>query len=366
MKNDSCKNNKLNNKGFSLVEVLVAVIILALVAGPILMAFVMSARFNARARETQRVSAVAESVMEEFKGMSIADARVAYATAPDALVFDRKDFVVEAGSLYYDVKITATPYEDPRKSATAEVVKPSLINPSTDYVFTQDMYQDKTVYDSILTEVYNYIDGVAHISASHPEITPSHLKSSITVKRYITLTVNGDDSTQNARVDIKYTYEVAAYAVGGTVVPAHSFADIEFPGTDKTYTDLSSVYLFYSPGYSSLAASGVAKINGDYITIKNNTSREITGFVVKQENPLYGLNVVSCENEYFPNISYEGVTPQQYAVAADSLSNFNAHVDENLMYKLSVQVYADGSYEAGFPGAPLYELKGTINSDRDE
>ncbi|MBR4993910.1 MAG: prepilin-type N-terminal cleavage/methylation domain-containing protein, partial [Lachnospiraceae bacterium] len=31
---------KMNNEGFSLVEVLVAVIILALVAGPVLMAFV--------------------------------------------------------------------------------------------------------------------------------------------------------------------------------------------------------------------------------------------------------------------------------------------------------------------------------------
>ena len=62
---------KLNNGGFSLIEVLVAVIIFALVTGPILMAFVMSARFNSRARTHQDVNTVAESFMEEFNYINI-------------------------------------------------------------------------------------------------------------------------------------------------------------------------------------------------------------------------------------------------------------------------------------------------------
>lgn len=58
---------KLNNKGLSLVEILVAMVILALVSGPLLHSFVSAVRYNQRAKERQRITTVAQSVMEGFK-----------------------------------------------------------------------------------------------------------------------------------------------------------------------------------------------------------------------------------------------------------------------------------------------------------
>ncbi|MDE6129037.1 MAG: type II secretion system GspH family protein, partial [Lachnospiraceae bacterium] len=65
------RKQKLNNKGLSLVEILVAVVILALVTGPLLHSFVSAARYNQRAKERQRTTTAAQSVMEGFKAFDL-------------------------------------------------------------------------------------------------------------------------------------------------------------------------------------------------------------------------------------------------------------------------------------------------------
>ena len=70
------KNNdsfpQLNkNAGFSLVELLIAVIILAIIVVPLLHGFVTSARMNGKARQTQRAITVAQDLMEGLKAYDI-------------------------------------------------------------------------------------------------------------------------------------------------------------------------------------------------------------------------------------------------------------------------------------------------------
>lgn len=72
-KKQRIRNKKLNNQGLSLIEVLVAVVILALVTGPILTGFVSAISYNAKAKEKQRVTTAAQSIMEGFKGYTIED-----------------------------------------------------------------------------------------------------------------------------------------------------------------------------------------------------------------------------------------------------------------------------------------------------
>ncbi len=56
-------NRNLNNRGFSLVEILIAVAILVLCAVPLLKAFVTSAQTNARARQNLNATTLAENIM---------------------------------------------------------------------------------------------------------------------------------------------------------------------------------------------------------------------------------------------------------------------------------------------------------------
>ena len=67
----SYKKRKLNNRGFSLVEVLVAIVILAIISLPVLSTFSNAARINARARRTENANTAINNIIEEAKTMSL-------------------------------------------------------------------------------------------------------------------------------------------------------------------------------------------------------------------------------------------------------------------------------------------------------
>ena len=62
---------KLNNSGFSLLEVLIAMVILCLVSIPLLHSFVTTARTNSRAKIMMRATDCAENIMESIEYRSV-------------------------------------------------------------------------------------------------------------------------------------------------------------------------------------------------------------------------------------------------------------------------------------------------------
>lgn len=62
---------KLNNKGMSLVEVIIAITILGLVAVPVLHSMTTAMVYNQKARIRQEMTLTAESIMETFKGYDL-------------------------------------------------------------------------------------------------------------------------------------------------------------------------------------------------------------------------------------------------------------------------------------------------------
>ena len=62
---------KGNNKGFSLLELLVAVAILAVIVTPFLMAFLTTTRINASTKEAQRAKFAATNVMEDIRSRDV-------------------------------------------------------------------------------------------------------------------------------------------------------------------------------------------------------------------------------------------------------------------------------------------------------
>ena len=65
------EDNKKKNSGFTLVEVLVAVAILAVISIPIIQSFVSVAQVNGKARRRMIANTIAESLMEACKSTSL-------------------------------------------------------------------------------------------------------------------------------------------------------------------------------------------------------------------------------------------------------------------------------------------------------
>lgn len=67
------KKKQLNNSGFSLVEVLVAIVILAIISLPVLSTFSNAARINSRARRTENANTAINNIVEEAKTTPLED-----------------------------------------------------------------------------------------------------------------------------------------------------------------------------------------------------------------------------------------------------------------------------------------------------
>lgn len=75
------KEEQLNNEGFSLVELLIAIVILSIIVVPLLHSFVTSARTNAKSRNTMHATAIAEDVMEQFEAHTLGEMADTYEAA---------------------------------------------------------------------------------------------------------------------------------------------------------------------------------------------------------------------------------------------------------------------------------------------
>ena len=64
-----CRQN--NNSGFSLVELLIAVTILAIIVIPLMHLFVTSTKINVKSRETLRSTTIAQDIMEGCKAYDV-------------------------------------------------------------------------------------------------------------------------------------------------------------------------------------------------------------------------------------------------------------------------------------------------------
>ncbi len=76
-----CDNLNTGNKGFTLVELLVGVVILAIASAGIIQAFTMAGIINAKAQKKQNATSLAESVLEEIKSSSITQLKSRYSTS---------------------------------------------------------------------------------------------------------------------------------------------------------------------------------------------------------------------------------------------------------------------------------------------
>ncbi len=293
-----------DQKGFTLLEVLIAMIILAIIAVPICRVYVSAARTNAKARKQASATAVAENIMEGINAFSYEDVVIQFdpALTPDAeflicqnaapdgrvllsgggaldegkYVYALKD--VHEDAYDFDIKVTIDPApytradeSDAPKVNDYELVAMAGYNSAKDYLYVLGEGSLRSEfgldYDTIHREVNR--------------------------KLQLTITREGTGDDEGIVVSMK-----VAYWRNGEPEPTDD-AMLEpcgakrFEGEDA----LRSVYLCYEPNYAAGYGSGK-----DQIEIVNPDNVEFDLYLIKQSCPTWAdLDV--REERYAPEIT---------------------------------------------------------------
>lgn len=342
----SKNSRKLNNKGLSLIEVLVAIMILAVVTGPLLHSFVTGIKLNAKAREKQRLTTAAQSIMEGLKaydmehiclqfngwGMRLIANATNYYEEPisdrngdgafdvsidplDGTFLPASDgiyaFVLEGvdfDGITYDARIDISPNTvwnpSPSGSGSADLVDVVDMNEYLDAVYKQPANMDQSMYAVI---VQNLLDELKDKDESDYVFELHDLENmvkddgaNLQVDKVITVTVSegGDSSISIVTVETKYIYEATGFkytdAAGNEqelVFSGEEFAaDSGTVVYDNTNTAangalLENIYLYYYPAYprhSVYSSSSDPKTISSEKIILQNNTAEKNFYLIKQ------------------------------------------------------------------------------------
>ncbi len=233
------KRKKLNHKGMTLVEVIVAVAILSVVVAPTLRIFASTAGTNLRSRGRQRATSVAEATMETFKAYNVEQlckqflsnsfkGTVAssdgthtttmsaaavyggteqYPLHPDGTLKDDADsyrFRVSNATSegqFYDVDILVTP----RTAGVPDVLSVDDISQYADALICLEESEGYDALAALQLKAENEVD--TNFSSYHSNAT-SHTIDSVSFqdfKRVIDVDVSDTGSAQKVEVKITYT-----------------------------------------------------------------------------------------------------------------------------------------------------------------
>ena len=411
--------NKTDNRGFTLVELLVAICILSIIAVPLLHSFVSSFRVNAKSRETLRATTLAQNEMEIFEKEKIADLcdpeQFAYSEsrldgyqvdAPDTAedngcyVFSRKGIINDAsGRQEFDVYITLDPKRADSGQRYYDENGMSLLSMNT--ISTLDT---GTYVQAIRTENNTVdMDSVAYEYFDQKLSGRQTLEYIIrNVKRTITVDIEQEEKEigtfTNARVTYRYELSTIGLSPSDSVYEetkvifnnAQNFDEAGKP------VELKSVYLFYAPRYGAFYTDEILVNNKrglpvDIYIIRQEILKEGTSDIlpmpadyrmtlsVADQIATDGKNKDFCQGRYHTNLNInepiaEGVgTPivlnlddvntvaetfsRDQAITAMKLKPIGVSETKDRIYEMTVAVYEAGANPA--TDAPVVKLTGT-------
>lgn len=352
---------KLNNKGTSLIELLIAVAIVAIIAAPFVGAFVTATTVNTKSRHKEEATTVATNVMEDIRGKSIAavmgyqefqyeadgvtikkDAEgkpmknivtpekymesVSMVDISDGLnaagittatgtmgyytCFDVADLTTVNGQEYI-VKA----YLDPNYSDSAEAGEDPDVDEYTDY----NKFEMANIY-----AMSNNYDGFFVMGETMDDSAVSLFSNGNNVLDVI------ENMTRNIQIDIKqktesgvvktYAYSKVSYTYKGKTKTISDTKPI-YTNTDGSAT-LRNIYVFFNPRYKGK--------DKEMITITNHNQVPCNVYLVKEK----AYNVIDTEAS--PKSNYD-VTVVVNEVGRTDFSGKITTIRSNLINKGAIK-----------------------------
>ena len=339
------QKKKVNNKGMTLVEVLVAMAVLTVVSLALLQAFVSSVTYNRDAKDKQRGINLAQSIMESYKAYKLEDVcrqfngvdpfviykgsiggysesgssvdinGVFTPSATNEYTFSMTD--VQYDGKVYDVDITMKPNAE--TVSTEELTQTARFNAYNDAIFNQPADEYKYVYNDAITELQNAGMKVDLL----PTLTTIEKSKIIINKRTIVINIYQNSGVDYVTAEVTYEYTFDDYEItkdDGTTeqltsshtVVVNSTKDATTYGVyDNSITQtagahLNNVYIYYYPAYNHSLMETVC--SDDNIVINNNSGSVKNVYLVKQIIPGLGVGagLFNCETSYYPSVNLNG------------------------------------------------------------
>jgi len=303
-----------NNKGFTLVELMLAMTILAIIVVPLLRAFVMGSLTNSKASKIQRATNCAQNLIENLKGTTVSDLALSvYGYTADENGREVSAFPLSSFGSYvpFEAEIGAaglyTETNDPCVEAASlggKFLSPTSAEEVLCFVFP-NIEQNGRNYDAVLKLTpgktsegvdVSEMSGRNCIYLAQPDnqadeaaanfmtANQAYASRSVTLdknqfaermSRSITLDITTTGS--GVMVSMKAVYDCGA---GYTASDRRRYTVSESSLHDSAEGDLSSIYLFYYPLY----ANGYAR---DSIVINNRENIDVNVYLVAMEDTEY-------------------------------------------------------------------------------
>lgn len=244
------------NKGFTLVELIVSIAILAIVTAPFLNAFVIAAKNNADANVKQIITNHSEAVMEKFKAKSF-EALTAEYTLVDVSTLDshagEKVYYYDAVNDCYVFCVPSTELADGASSAyTAEVeMKPvkysapdlaDIENEKTAILISEVYRSDDAAINNLYAQISGIPDGSkanAYKSTNPPDTVNSNIQKNTQRTVFIYITYEESLGARPYQVAVDVAYE-CSYSTAASVSCVYSDVFV------NTYETVPDVLLFYT------------------------------------------------------------------------------------------------------------------------
>ncbi|MCQ2498746.1 MAG: prepilin-type N-terminal cleavage/methylation domain-containing protein [Lachnospiraceae bacterium] len=343
-----------NNKAFTLLEVLIAIIILAIVSIPILHAFMTSATTTGKSKLKMYATDAAENIMEDIKANNKNSILNKYCQDPSELEPDENGM--------YEINITSTSpdFDDDLNDAidsgfTAKITldpgyypNTNSLNPASfdsvssncDAIYVMSPTLDDKVYGEYLAKHETYLakPSSSTIVAQPKSFFEENLKREIKVEVKSTGNLAELDSEGNpivhATVDVTVAYLLAGDS-GNTIELADSMYKAQSSrifDNKVTKKQLNSVFIMYEPRYLA------APHEGDIITVHNPDGLEFKLYIIAQNTESHGdsyANYMAAKRGLILELYGKNMTKEECPVS----------IYTNLIDESKVDYYKDSTKE---------------------